>query len=160
MLGEGLPPGFLHTPILFIVEPFAHARANSSVQADKILANCYAFRAECLHLQKRRAVKYCFHIGLANTQGAILDKMDDITTVLGTSIYLFEKHWSQIKPRFVDTVDTQVFDARYPGNDTPEDWLRRFPVPRRRTATEVAPVPAGATTSPTGGRLHPAESTA
>lgn len=124
-LTEGLPSGVLQTPILFLVEPFAYALRNQTMHADKILANSYGFRMESVLLEAMRAYKYCFHLGLANDDGAVLDSPEEIAKVLGTSVYQFERHWPQIKGRVVDTADTHALTARYTGYDIPEHVIHR-----------------------------------
>ncbi len=124
-LTEGLPSGVLQTPILFLVEPFAYALRNQTMHADKILANSYGFRMESVLLEAMHAYKYCFHLGLANEDGAVLDSPEEIAKVLGTSVYQFERHWPQIKGRVVDTADTHALTARYTGYDIPEHVIHR-----------------------------------
>lgn len=117
-LTEGFPPGTLHTPIAFVVEPFAYAEKHQTIHADKILANAFAFRIESAAIERRKAYKYICHLGLANQFGTVLDQPDEIARVLGTSIYQFERHWADtIKPRYVDTVDVHVINGRYQGDD-------------------------------------------
>lgn len=122
---EGFTLGLLSTPIAFVVEPFAFAERHDALHADKILANAYAFRLESAILEARRAYTYIFHLGLSNNHGAVLLEDEEIANVLGSSVYLFQRHWPEMKRRFVDTVDTHVLTARYGGFDIPE--IRRPP---------------------------------
>ncbi len=122
-LTEGLPAGILQTPVLFVVEPYAYALRNQEMHANKILANAYAFRMESVLLEKKHAFKYCYHLGLAGPGGAVLDSPDEVAMVLGASVYQFERSWSPIKGRKVDTVDTQVITSHYGGDDVPENFL-------------------------------------
>lgn len=117
VLIEGLPPGTLRAPIGFVVEPFAYAEKHLTIHANKILSNAFAFRAECAAIERRKAYKYVFHLGLANEFGTVLDEPAEVARVLGTSVYQFQRHWADIKPRYVDTVDVQVIDGRYQGED-------------------------------------------
>jgi len=116
-LTEGLPPGTLRTPISFVVEPFAYTEKHQPVHADKILGNAFAFRVESDLIERQKGFKYVFHLGLANESGTVLDQPADIAKVLGTSVYQFQRHWPDIKPRTVDTVDSHAIDARYTGDD-------------------------------------------
>lgn len=116
-LTEGFPPGTLYTPIAFVAEPFAYAEKHHTIHANKILANAFAFRIECATIERRKAYKYVFHLGLANQFGTVLDQPAEVARVLGTSAYQFQRHWPDIKPRNVDTVDVHMINGRYQGED-------------------------------------------
>lgn len=129
---QGFPGGLLLTPIAFVVEPFYRtiAHADNPPHISKILSNAMAFRIESAWLETRGAFKNIYHLGLANLGGAVLDSQRDVARVLGTSVYQFEKHYeTKIKPRTVDTSDTQAIFAHYRGQDTPEILHRRFTPP-------------------------------
>ena len=130
-LNEGFDPGWMHTPVLCVVEPFAFAMGHQDSHADKILGNAYAFRVESALLEEAHAYKYCFHLGLANRHGAVLDSRDEIAKVLGTSVYQIQRHWLQIKKRFVVTMDSNF--SPYGGWNIPE--VRRTDL--RSTTTTV-----------------------
>ncbi len=120
-LTEGFPPGTLRTPMAFVVEPFAYSERHHTIHANKILANAFAFRIECAAIEWRKPYKYVFHLGLANQFGTVLDQPDEIARVLGTSVYQFQRHWPDIKPRNVDTVDVHVINGHYQGEDVFHD---------------------------------------
>lgn len=118
VLTEGFPPATLRIPIGFVVEPFAYAEKHHTIHANKILGKAFAFRAECAAIERRKAYKYVFHLGLANEFGTVLDRPAEVARVLGTSVYQFQRHWADIKPRYVDTVDVHVINGHYQGEDT------------------------------------------
>ena len=126
-LTEGLPPTWLLTPFAFVVEPFAYAMRHLTPYADKVLANAYAFRMESALLEGQSAFKDIYHLGLASAHGTVLDSPEEIAKVLGTSVYLFERHWAQIKARLVNTHPGA--EDRYAGRDVPEIVLRDFARP-------------------------------
>ena len=118
MLTEGFHAGILHTPVAFVVEPFAYAEKHHTLHANKILANAFALRIESAAIERRKAYKYIYHLGLANEHGTVLDQPAEIARVLGTSVYQFQRHWADaIKPRNVDTVDVHVINGQYRGED-------------------------------------------
>lgn len=140
-LTEGLAADCLQTPILFVVEPFAYALRSQTMHADRVLGNSYAFRTESVLLEDIHAFKYCFHLGLTNDDGAVLDSPEEIAKVLGTSVYQFERHWPQIKGRLVDTVDTHAITGTYTGDDIPEKVIG--PMYATRTNNHVPESPNG-----------------
>lgn len=119
-LTEGMPPGLIQTPILFVVEPFALALRNDAMHADKVLGNAYALRMETTIMEQRNAFKYCFHLGLANGRGSVLHTPEEAAKVLGTAVYQLERHWPTAKGRFVDTTDSHAITAKYTGRDIAE----------------------------------------
>lgn len=125
---QGFPDAFLMTPTAFVVEPFYRAIAHTQkpVHLSRILANTMGFRIESAYLESMGAFKTIYHLGLANSGGAVLDSEGDVGRVLGTTLYQFQKHYStKIKARTVDTSDTMAISGRYRGNDTPEEQRRR-----------------------------------
>lgn len=118
-LQEGLGENLILSTMAFVVEPFGLALRNRIDQADKILANSFAYRLESEWLLARHALKYVIHLGFANDDRAVLDDPLEIARVLGTSVYQLQLNWEGIKARIVDNVD-QDFDP-YGGDDIPEN---------------------------------------
>jgi hypothetical protein len=114
---EGLRDDALRTPISFVVEPFAHALKHHEAQANMVLANAYAFRLESVALESRRALKYVLHLGFSNAEGDVLDSPDEVTRVLGSAVYLFQRDWLAIKAQFVNNLDSFLPFRRYMGDD-------------------------------------------
>lgn len=117
---EGLDPYLLAPPVLLVTEPFAYSVDANLPQANRILSNAYAFRLEVAELQRRRAIQYAFFSSLSNSAGAMLDTEQEITRNLGSNMFAFCKAWSFLKARFVDSVDTEKYTARYAARDLPE----------------------------------------
>ncbi len=118
-LTVGLKQPLVHTPVSFVVDPFAYTLAHPNIHADRILANSYAFRIESAHLEHQHAYKYIFHLGLGNECGAVLDSPEDIARVLGTCVYHCQRHWKEIRSETVNNSDMNVNNP-YAGDDLPE----------------------------------------
>ena len=110
----------LHTPLSFVVEPFALAHTHHRLHASKIMANAFAFRIESDLLERQHASKYIIHVGFANTKGTILCDPVHFARVLGTSVYEFQRSWPELKPRLVDGPNVTALGSGYAGHDTPE----------------------------------------
>jgi hypothetical protein len=117
---RGLSPNLLDTPLAVVTEPWALAWRNGERHADKILANAYAFRVESALLESRQAFQYVFHQGLANEGGAVLDSEEQVSKTLGTAVFNLCAHWSYLKARWVDSIDSAKVTDRYLGRDVPE----------------------------------------
>jgi hypothetical protein len=116
-LMEGFPPGLLQRPLSFVVEPYALAQNHSDIHHSKILGNAMAFRIESEFLERQGATKYVFHLGLTNRHGTILAEPNQISRVLGTSVYELQRNWSEFKARMVDPLGNS---DGYSGGDLPE----------------------------------------
>jgi hypothetical protein len=117
---RGLNPNLLDTPLAVVTEPWALAWQNSERHAEKILANAYAFRIESALLEARQAFQYVFHQGLANEGGAVLDSQDQVSKTLGTAVFNLCAHWTYLKARWVDSIDSDKVTDRYLAGDAPE----------------------------------------
>lgn len=117
-LTRTLSPNTLFSPIGFAAEPYAYAIKHGPLHANKVLSNAMAFRIESAELLKQRGFSYVFHIAMSNGHGTVLDNPEDLAHVLGTSVFLCEQNFMQMKSSWVDTVDSNF--SAYSGSDIPE----------------------------------------
>lgn len=120
---KGLSPHILEKPVAFVSEPFALASLHHETQANRILANSYAFRVEAAYLESRHAFQMIFHQSLANDAGTVLDRPEEIYKGLGLAAYQFCHNVDYIKARFEDTVENAKLFGRYLGHDVPEAFV-------------------------------------
>ena len=135
---QGLTDDSLGIPFAFVVEPFFRAAAHSDdpLHTARILGNAMAFRIESAMLERLGFFNYLYHLGLSNGGGVVLDNERDVARVLGTSAYLFQKHYeTQIKPRTVDRADIHRSFGGYLGDDI---FTKMAPVQPTAPAIPVA----------------------
>lgn len=118
----GLQPELVARPLLFAIDPYAHALQQSSDEASKrILANIYATRVELAEYEKiGKDYQYCFHLGLGNDAGAIFSTIEQVCEANGVMVWEWMATYAIFKSRAVDGLDFYKKTCRYRGNDIPE----------------------------------------
>jgi len=118
----GLQPELVARPVLFAIDPYAHALQQSSDEASRrILANIYATRVELAEYEKiGKDYQYCFHLGLGNDAGAIFSTIEQVCEANGVLVWEWMATYTLFKGRAVDGLDFYKKTCRYRGNDIPE----------------------------------------
>lgn len=126
-LTEGCSSSILQRPTSFVSEPYSLSQLHESGHESNIMANAYAFRIESELLERRGATKYIIHIGFSNSKGTILADPSQMASVLGTSLYQFQRSWFDMKSRLVDGADVAALRQKgYLGRDVAEHVFDSF----------------------------------
>lgn len=152
LVTEGLNPHLITKPVAVVSEPYAYADCNLDAQAERILANAFAFRIESA-LIERECFQYIYHQGMSNDGGAMLDDIEQSAYVLGQSTYELCRYWGEfIKLRYVDNWDTFMATACYLADDLPENV--RPPEDRPKHVPKPKPCEPEYAISMTNGSVH------
>ena len=114
----GLQPDLVAQPVLFAIDPYAHAMQQTNEDATrKILSNIYATRVELAEYEKKgKDYQYCFHLGLGNDAGAIFSTIPQVCEANGIMAWEWMAIYLFFKSRAVDGLDFHRKKGRFRGN--------------------------------------------
>jgi hypothetical protein len=114
----GLQPDLVAQPVLFAIDPYAHAMQQTNEDATrKILSNIYATRVELAEYEKKgKDYQYCFHLGLGNDAGAIFSTIPQVCEANGVMAWEWMAIYPFFKSRAVDGLDFHRKKGRFRGN--------------------------------------------
>lgn len=126
-----MDPELLAPPVLFAIDPYAHALKQSDNNSCKrILANIYATRAELGEYEKQeKDYQYCFHLGLGNNGGAIFATIPQVCEANGMMAWEWMNSYPFFKSGAVNGLDFHKKDGRYNGDDIPEWYCPKESLP-------------------------------
>jgi hypothetical protein len=121
----GLSPDILAKPVIFAVDPYAHAlQQTNEIAPDWILGNIYATRTELAEYEKAgKGCMYTIHLGLGNNAGAVFSAIDMVCEANGLLAWEWMANYTLFRSRTTDTLDFTRETCRYQGDDIPESRI-------------------------------------
>jgi len=123
----GLQPKLIAQPILFAIDPYAHALQQTTEEAARrILANIYSTRVELAEYEKNgKGYQYNYHLGLGSDGGVIFSTIPQVCEANGVMAWEWMAAYPYIKGRYVDGLDFDRRTRRFGGLNIPE--LQYYP---------------------------------